>query len=277
MRQSNSQARGCDGGVTELAIISRGYTRADRGGYSRSRLAERAALDVPMIRPNDPGEVVIVDTWMTKHPFVVSPETTIGEAGQLMGTHRIRHLPVLDHGQLVGVITKSDLLRAAATGLDPLSAVARDDLSMRAPVAGVMSTRLVTVEATLPLEDAAQLMVERKIGAVLVAEDGRRLIGVLTESDVMRALISSVSVEGPGARITIGTRDTNQVVRFLAERAPKLAMRVLSLLVLDGPEGLTVVARLGGGRVDELVDQAWAAGHPVRSVVRLGMAAVSTS
>ncbi len=220
---------------------------------------------------------MIVDTWMTKHPIVVSPETSMAEAGQLMGTHRIRHLPVIDRGQLVGVITKSDLLRAAATGLDPFSAVARDDASMRAPVACVMSTRLVTVEATLPLEDAARVMVERKIGAVLVAEDGRRLVGVLTESDVMRALISSVSIAGPGARITIGTRDTNAVVRFLAEHAPKLAMRVLSVLVLDGPDGLTVVARLGGGRIDELVDRAWAAGHPVRSVVRLGMASSSSS
>lgn len=214
---------------------------------------------------------MIVETWMTRNPVVVSPDATIGEAGQVMGARRIRHLPVVDRDQLVGVITKSDLLRASSANLDPMAVAAAEDDSLRRAVSTVMTRRVVTVTPTMPLEDAARLMVEHKFGAVLVMEDSRRLVGVLTESDVMRALISSVSVDGPGVRLTIATRDTNAVVKFLAEQAPKLRMRVLSILVLDEVDGPTVIARLGGAHVDELVDKAWAAGHPVRSVVRLGI------
>ncbi len=208
---------------------------------------------------------------MTKDPIVVSPDTTIAQAGQVMGVHGIRHLPVVDRDQLVGVITKSDLLRAASANLDPMSPVATDDASLRGAVSSVMTSRVVTVPPTTPIEDAARLMVDGKFGAVLVVKDERRLVGVLTESDVMRALISSVSVDGPGVRLTFTTHDTSAVVQFLAAHAPKLAMRVLSILVLDDVDGPTVVVRLGGAHVDELVDQAWAAGHPVRSVVRLGI------
>lgn len=214
---------------------------------------------------------MIVDTWMARNPIVVSPDTTIGQAGQVMGTHRIRHLPVVDRDQLVGLVTKSDLLRAASSNLDPMSAVASDDASLRGAVSTLMTRRLVTVPPTMPLEDAARLMVDHKFGAVLVMEEQRRLVGVLTESDIMRALISSVSVDGPGARLTISTRDTSAVVQFLATRAPKLGMRVLGILVVDEADGPTVVARLGGAHIDALVAQAWAAGHPVRSVVRLGI------
>lgn len=208
---------------------------------------------------------------MTRNPIVVSPDTTIGEAGQLMGARRIRHLPVVERDQLVGVITKTDLLRATAADVDPTSAAATDDASLRGLVSTVMTRRVVTVPPTTPLEDAARLMVDNKFGALLVMEDKRRLVGVLTESDVMRALISSVSVDGPGARLTFTTRNTSGVVKFLAEQAPKVGMRVLSILVLDEIDGPTVISRLGGAHVDELVDLAWAAGHPVRSVVRLGV------
>lgn len=121
---------------------------------------------------------------------LMTPEvTTLGRneklslAEQLMNLGRIRHLPVLDEdGQLAGIVSQRDLfhsglLRALGHGRHA-SARARDML----PVKEVMSTEVVTTRPDVPLQEAALVMFEKKVGCLPVVENGR-LVGILTEGD----------------------------------------------------------------------------------------------
>jgi acetoin utilization protein AcuB len=128
-----------------------------------------------------------VRAWMRREVVTAPSDTPLGAAAELMRTREMRHLPITDrHGRLVGIVTDRDLrqvlfdprvlerVRAAATALGELT------------VADVMTWGVVTVRPTADLREAARLMHGRKIGALPVV-DGDRVVGILTESDVLRA------------------------------------------------------------------------------------------
>lgn len=125
---------------------------------------------------------------MTREPVVVRADVSIAVAVDLMRGRKIRHLPVVDDaGRLAGIVTDRDLRQAI---LDPWLRDALGDatLFLRAlTVREVMTWGVVSVRADDDLRAATRLMRERKIGALPVVADGR-VVGVLTESDVLAAL-----------------------------------------------------------------------------------------
>jgi acetoin utilization protein AcuB len=112
--------------------------------------------------------------------------------------NRIRHLPVLEGRRLVGVISDRDL-RAATPALGDL---ARAEALDRIRVADEMARDVATAGPEDPIEDAAMAMYERKIGCLPVV-DGEDLVGILTTSDVMRALVRLVGAHKPGSRLEV--------------------------------------------------------------------------
>lgn len=115
---------------------------------------------------------------MTRPVHVVRPESSLTEAREVMHAHAVRHLPVVDAGRLVGVVTLSDLYAAEAIlQADP------DDTS----VEQLMARDLYTVSPSTSLSEVAETMAERHIGSALVVEDGA-LVGMFTSTDACRAL-----------------------------------------------------------------------------------------
>lgn len=122
---------------------------------------------------------------MTRAPLTVTPEAPLGVALGLMGEHEIRHVPVVDQGgRLVGMITDRDLRKASLARFHALRD-ADEDLRVQ----DVMTSTVVTTDPEMPLPRAAALMYERRIGSLPVVEDGR-LVGMLTERDLLRALMT---------------------------------------------------------------------------------------
>jgi acetoin utilization protein AcuB len=128
-----------------------------------------------------------VRDWMSRRVTTIRPDARLGEAARLMGTRKIRHLPVVDAaGRLVGIVTTRDLRQAVFAPavqdhLEQLSGLL-DGLVVR----DVMTRGVVTVRAATPVRDAARLMHERRLGALPVVERDR-LVGILTETDVLEA------------------------------------------------------------------------------------------
>ena len=142
--------------------------------------------------------MLLVRDSMTQAVVTVAPQTTAAEALALCRLNRIRHLPVLERGRLVGVISDRDL-RAATPALgDPARVEALD----RIRVADEMARDVTTARPEDPIEDAAMVMYERKIGCLPVV-DGEDLVGILTTSDVMRALVRLVGAHKPGSRLEV--------------------------------------------------------------------------
>src|SRR5690349_14750288 len=108
-------------------------------------------------------------------------------ARELMQLRRLRHLPVVDDdGLLVGLVTHRDLLAAAISSLAPLSEEEREELQFKVPVARAMREQVWTIEPDAPADAAARLMLDHRIGCLPVTE-GRRLVGILTEADLVEA------------------------------------------------------------------------------------------
>jgi len=134
---------------------------------------------------------------MSRRVTTVRPDSRLGAAARLMRDRAIHHLPVVDGaGQLVGIVTARDLRQALFA---PAVQAERTDLRAlldALTVADVMTRGVVSVRAVASIRDAARLMYERRLGALPVVERGR-LVGILTESDVLRAFQELLGDAGP--------------------------------------------------------------------------------
>jgi CBS domain-containing protein len=136
-------------------------------------------------------ESELVRDWMTTNPIIISSNCTLPEAYWLMVNNKIRRLPVVDQDTLVGIVTLDDLrgkIPATLIGMDPLRA---SDMLTKLPIRHVMSENPKTIPVDATLVEAARLMLVFKISALPVM-DGTRLVGIITESDIFRALVKQI-------------------------------------------------------------------------------------
>ena len=110
---------------------------------------------------------------------------TLDIADGIMCMGRIRHLPVLDAGSVVGVVSQRDLFRSALGAALAFGIRRPQELMRSLEIRDVMSAPAVTVEPGALVQEAARTMAEKKIGCLPVVEGGR-LVGILTENDVLR-------------------------------------------------------------------------------------------
>jgi acetoin utilization protein AcuB len=125
---------------------------------------------------------------MTTTPITTGPDTPVLDARQTMVGKRIRHLLVTDGPKLVGIVTDRDIRLNLPSPATSLSVWEVNYLLARLTVASVMTKALVTVRSEWDSRDAAVLMLDHKIGALPVVDDGQ-LIGIITETDLLRAFV----------------------------------------------------------------------------------------
>lgn len=133
----------------------------------------------------------------TKGAITVSPKAPIAEARRLMEEHKIRRLPVVEGDRVVGIVTQLDLLRAAPSVATSLSIWEINYLLDKVRVEEIMTRDVVTVTPETDVAKVATVMKDRKIGGLPVVQDGR-IVGVITESDIFRALVRLLQEEGEG-------------------------------------------------------------------------------
>ena len=126
---------------------------------------------------------------MTGSPVTLSPDDNLNLANDVISIGRIRHIPVLDQGKLVGLLSQRDLLGATANRILGLKQKSRSELLKKELVKNVMKKRVVTVAPETPIKDAARLMLEKKIGCVPVMSN-ENLVGLVTTTNILRYLES---------------------------------------------------------------------------------------
>ncbi|MDQ3007770.1 MAG: CBS domain-containing protein [Chloroflexota bacterium] len=131
----------------------------------------------------------IVREWMTPNPITIAPQTTLPEAHRSMDEHKVRRLPVMNKGKLVGIVTRGDIRAAQASEATTLSVYELNYLMDRIPAKDFMAHDPITVTPNATIGEAARLMFQHKIGGLPVVENGE-LIGMITETDFCRLLMS---------------------------------------------------------------------------------------
>ena len=139
---------------------------------------------------------VTVKDIMSTDLVTLEEEETLHLAETAMKQGRIRHLPVVKRGMLVGLVTHRDLLRARISSLADISPEERVDLKLSIPVREIMAENIRTVVPDTPVLEAARLLKTNKFGCLPVTAEGK-LVGIVTEADfidlVIRALEAPVS------------------------------------------------------------------------------------
>jgi CBS domain-containing protein len=131
------------------------------------------------------GKEGAVREIMTASPVTLKPEDTLDLANDVISLGRIRHIPVVDDGKLVGLLSERDLMGAAAAKIFGLKQSTKSRLLKRVLIKDVMKKKLVTVTPETKIADAAHLMAEKKIGCVPVLS-GSSLVGLVTTTDILR-------------------------------------------------------------------------------------------
>src|ERR671916_1508217 len=200
---------------------------------------------------------------MTREVAVLSPQATASEALGLCREKRIRHLPVLEEGRLVGVVSDRDLRSAAPAFGDPERASALQEIR----ISDVMTREVVSARPDDPIEVAANRMRERRIGCLPVVEGGE-LVGIITSSDVMEALVYLVGAHEPGSRLEVVMPDRPGTLAGVAGIFGALGINIVS--VVAGPrQEAPSEGRIGIFKVDtidtrEAVELLREAGYTVR-------------
>ncbi|GLH74617.1 acetoin dehydrogenase [Geothrix limicola] len=195
---------------------------------------------------------MLVKEMMRRPVTVVPVGATLGEANQILQARGFRHLPVMDQGRLVGVLTDRDI-RFATSSLCPEPRSGDD------PVSLAMSSPPLTADPLDPVEDAARIMREHKIGCLPVL-DGGELVGILTGMDLLDALMSLTGVTKPSSRLEVALVDRpGELARLTALLATR-HVNIHSILTYPTPdEAVRTVLRVDSNQIRSLADDLRAA------------------
>ena len=214
---------------------------------------------------------MIVSMWMTREVITIQPQTTIVEAAELMARKRIRRLPVVEmHAnglQVVGMVSARDILHAFPPNVNPFAITMADTGTPPTAVEHIMSQQLQTIAPEAPIEAAAGLMAEYKIGALPVVQTGK-LVGLITESDIFRAFVSFFASPECNVRITFDISSSEDVFDWISRETRQRKLRIISLISSQQENLPVCVVRVTGDTVDEFIEDLWNSGHRVLSVLR---------
>jgi len=181
---------------------------------------------------------------MTKNPITVDSETLVLEAQRIMKENNIRRLPIVDKGKLVGIVTKHDLLEASPSPATSLSIHELNYLLSKMKVKEIMKKDPVTVSPDTPFEEALRIGQEKKVGSFPVVDKGK-LVGIATESDLVRFLTRTLGIREEGSRITIeglgeSLGDLEKIISIVNQHNTI----ILSMISLSRKQDWMIVLRL---------------------------------
>lgn len=144
---------------------------------------------------------MLVGERMSRPPVTIGPEMSIHDALALFKKERIRRAPVIKSGKLIGIVSEKDLLNASPSPATTLSVWEMNYLLSKLTVAEVMTKKVITVTEDTPIEEAARIMADNKIGGLPVVKDGR-VIGIITETDLFKLFLELMGARERGVRVT---------------------------------------------------------------------------
>jgi acetoin utilization protein AcuB len=177
------------------------------------------------------GELMLVERWMTRTLFTVDEEASLAAAIRLLKDHRIRRLPVLRQGRLVGIVSDRDLKEASPSKATSLDIWELHFLLEKLKIKEVMTPNPITVAPEATIEKVALIMLEKRIGGLPVVEaSGGALVGIITEDDVFRALVEVTGVRLQKTRIALLIADQAGTIREVADVCREKGAKILSIL-----------------------------------------------
>ena len=179
---------------------------------------------------------MIVADVMTTNVVSIPSNTSLAEARRIIDVHRIRRLPVIDRGKLMGVVTRDALDKAGPSRLTTFSMHELSYLLSKITVKEVMRHEVVTVSPSMTVEEAVSLAQSNQVGALIVME-GEQVVGICTTNDFFYRILNPILGIGlPGSRIVVRNCHKGQDIEKIVAAINKLNVGITNLFLINFPE-----------------------------------------
>jgi len=170
------------------------------------------------------------------HPVIsVAPETPVHDALAMFKKENIRRAPVVKEGKLLGIVSDSDLLNASPSPATTLSIWEINSLLSKVTVRHVMTKKVKTIEVDTPIEDAARIMADCKIGGMPVTNKGK-IVGMITATDLFKVLLEMTGAREKGVRATILIEDKLGEIAKVSKSIAEAGGNIIAVGMYSGPE-----------------------------------------
>jgi len=213
-----------------------------------------------------------VKNIMRKDPVTIGPEASFYEARSLIHEKGVRHLPVIDkNNRIVGLVTDRDIREAGPSNATMLSVQELHYLLGKLKVSAFMTSgdKMITLTPRTMIEKAAQLMHDPRIGCLPVL-DGKELVGIITEADILESFVDVMGLKEKGTRITMALKDEPGKIHGVLAVFKKHEVNLISIVapsyLVEGKR--MVVFRIRTQDYEEIVKELEGQGYEVLSVVK---------
>ncbi len=208
---------------------------------------------------------MLIKDIMTMNVVTVPSHTSIADVKKIMGAHKIRRLPIVDRGKLMGIVTEKRLEQYTPSKATSLSVWEISYLLGTTPVKEIMEKNVVTVNPEMTVEESIDLSQKKKVGSLVVAQDGQ-LVGILTTNDVFYKIVNSVLGLGmPGKRVEVTGNKDRKIIIDVVSLANEKNIPVITLHVIDlpytGGEKKDIVIHLDAEDVSDYMEELRSMGY----------------
>ena len=179
---------------------------------------------------------MLVKDRMTERPVTITPDTSVSRALELMRREGFRRFPVVDkNGKLVGIVLEKDLLYASPSAATTLSVFEIHTLLAKVKVGDVMTKDVITVSEDTPMEEAARIMADNKIGGLPVVR-GNALVGIITETDLFKVFLEMLGARDDGVRVSLSVPHVSGTLAKIAGRIAEMGGNIVALGTIRGDD-----------------------------------------
>ena len=186
---------------------------------------------------------MLVKNWMSKNIFTIGVDNSMHDATAILKQHHIRMLPVVKKDKLVGIITDRDLKRASASDATSLEIHELLYLLMKIKIKDIMTKEPISVPLDWTVEETAELLLSNKISGAPVVDEKNMVVGVITQTDLFRVLISLTGIHAGGVQFAFQTKDNPGTIKELADVIRDFGGQMVSILTSYDkvPDGFRMV------------------------------------
>ena len=179
---------------------------------------------------------MLVRERMTTNPVTIDADTSVTDALNFMRQNRVRRLPILDkRGRLIGIVAEKDLLYASPSPATSLSVHEISYLLSKLKVSEIMVREVITVGPDCPLEEAARVMVDHRIGGLPVMEEGK-MVGLITQTDPFKVFLEMLGAREQGLRITMALSNQPGTLATIAGEIARMGGDIVALGAFYGTD-----------------------------------------
>lgn len=181
---------------------------------------------------------MLVRNWMTRDVITVSPDTSLLKIGKLLRDHKIRRLPVVDAaGNVAGIISDRDVRDASPSKATTLDMYEMHYLLAEIKASDIMTPTPLCVKQTDTVEKAAMAMLDNRIGGLPVVDEEGRMVGIIADHDVFKALVNITGVREGGIQLGLSVPNVQGGMRPVFDILRKRGARILSVLSSNNDAG----------------------------------------